>query len=188
MLADEGFTNAASMQGGMKAWDGLVAEGPPEAGMSWFGDAARPEELTLLAWLLEEGSRKFYARLDEFLKDEDAKKLFRSLAKAEEGHTKTLAELHRTFSGGRPLEESLPEEKDEFMEGGVRVDEALLWARERDIAAILDFAVSLETNSYDLYLKMERRLEGDAKKVFLLLADEEKRHLQRLADLLERKI
>jgi rubrerythrin len=35
---------------------------------------------------------------------------------------------------------------------------------------------------------MERSLEGDAKKVFLLLAAEEKKHLERLADLLEKKV
>jgi rubrerythrin len=188
MLADAGFSHVTNMQGGIKAWEGLVAEGPPEAGMAWFGDAVQPEKLTLLAWLLEEGSREFYARLDEFIRDGDAKKLFQDLAQAEESHKRTLGELHKTFSGGRALEESLPEEKDEFMEGGVRVDEALLWARERDVAAILEFAISLETNAYDLYLKMQRKLEGDGRKVFELLAGEEKKHLERLAALLEKKI
>jgi len=176
------------MQGGIKAWEGLVAQGPPEAGMAHFGDAVKPEELTMLAWMLEEGSRMFYVRLDDYLKDEDARNLFRSLAKAEEGHKRTLAELHKTFSGGRAIEEGLPAGRDEIMEGGIRLDEALLWARERDLPSILEFAISLETNAYDLYLKMERRLKGDAKKIFLLLSDEEKRHLDRLAALLEKKV
>ena len=52
------------------------------------------------------------------------------------------------------------------MEGGVKVDAALLWARDKDVPAILEFAMSLETNSYDLYIKMGRRFEDDAKKVF----------------------
>ena len=76
------------MQGGIRAWEGLVAEGPPEAGMAYFGEAAKPEELAMLAWMLEEGSRQFYLRLDEFLKDEDARHLFQSLAKAEESSRK----------------------------------------------------------------------------------------------------
>jgi len=176
------------MQGGIRAWEGLVAAGPPEAGMAYFGDAAKPDELAMLAWMLEEGSRQFYLRLDEFLKDEEARRLFQSLAKAEESHEKTLAELYKTFSGGRDLEEGLPAEKDEFMEGGIKVDEALLWARDKDLRAILEFAISLETNAYDLYIKMGRKFEGDASKVFSLLGDEEKKHLERLAALLEKKI
>jgi len=188
ILSDSGFTNVFNMQGGIRAWEGLTAEGPPEAGMAFFGDAAKPDELAMLAWMLEEGSRQFYVRLDAYLKDEDAKHLFQSLAKAEENHEKTIAELYKTFSGGSAIEEKLPAERGEFMEGGIRLDEALLWARDKDLRAILEFAISLETNAYDLYIKMGRRFEGDARKVFSLLADEEKRHLERLAGLLEKKI
>lgn len=188
ILSDSGFNNVFNMQGGIRAWEGLVAAGPPEAGMAYFGDAVKPDELAMLAWMLEEGSRQFYLRLDEFIKDEDARHLFQSLAKAEESHEKTLAELYKTFSGGSAVQEKLPAAKDEVMEGGVRVDESLLWARDKDLHSILEFAMSLETNSYDLYIKMGRRFEGDARKVFSLLADEEKKHLGRLAVLLEKKI
>ena len=189
ILSDAGFENAFNMQGGIKAWEGLVAGGPPEAGMAWFGDAVRPDELTVLAWMLEEGSRSFYARLVAFLTDEDARQLFSNLSKAEENHKRTLAELHRTFSNGKAVEGSLPPgTHDEIMEGGLKVDEALLWAREKDAVSVLEFAISLEMNAYDLYLKMERKMEGDAKKVFLILADEEKKHLDRLASLLEKKV
>ncbi len=188
ILSDSGFNPVYNMQGGIRAWEGLVAEGPPEAGMAYFSAAAKPDELAMLAWMLEEGSRQFYVRLDEFLKDEDARHLFQSLAKAEESHEKTLAELYKTFSGGIGVEEKLPAEKGEFMEGGIRLDEALLWVRDKDLHTILEFAISLETNAYDLYIKMGRRFEGDARKVFALLGDEEKKHLERLAKLLEKKI
>jgi rubrerythrin len=188
VLEDAGFTNIASMQGGIRAWEGLIAAGPPEAGMAYFGDAVKPDELAMLAWMLEEGSRKFYLGLDEFIKDEEARHLFQSLAKAEESHEKTLAELYKTYSGGSAVEEQVAAEKGEFMEGGVRVDESLLWARDKDVTSILEFAISLETNSYDLYIKMGRRFDGDARKVFSLLGDEEKKHLERLASLLEKKV
>jgi rubrerythrin len=176
------------MQGGIRAWEGLVAEGPPESGMAWFGDAVRPPDLAMLAWMLEDGSRLFYERMDEFLRDDDAKQLFRSLAKAEVSHEKTVAELYKGFPGGRSVEDDLPSDRADIMEGGIKVSEALRWARGKDVTAILEFAIALETNAYDLYLKMERRLEGDAKKVFLLLAEEEKAHLGRLAGLLEKKV
>ena len=49
------------MQGGMRAWEGGVAEGAPEAGTAYFAAAGKPEEFIALAWMLEEGSRRFYA-------------------------------------------------------------------------------------------------------------------------------
>lgn len=188
VLADAGLEKVYTMQGGIAAWEGLVASGPPESGMAYFSDAVQPPELAMLAWMLEDGARLFYVRMDEHLQDEDAKKLFRSLAHAEVAHEKTVAELYRGFTGGGAVEEALPPVRDDVMEGGIKVAEALLWAKGKDVTAVLDFAMSLETNAYDLYLKMERRLEGDAKKVFLLLAEEERKHLERLAELLERKV
>jgi len=188
ILSDAGFKQVFNMQGGLGAWEGLVAAGAPESGMAYFGDAVQPQELAMLAWMLEDGSRLFYVRMDEFLRDEDAKKLFQSLAKAEVNHGKTLAKLYTIFSGGKTVEDDLPSRRDDIMEGGIKVDEALLWAQGKDVIAILEFSILLETNAFDLYLKMERKLEGDAKKVFLLLAEEEKKHLERLAALLEKKV
>jgi len=54
---------------------------------------------------------------------------------------------------------------------------------------ILELAISLETNSYDLYIKMERQIEDkNSKQVFVLLSREEKEHLARLAALLDKKL
>ena len=36
MLASAGFGTVHSMEGGIHAWQGLTAAGPPEAGMSFF--------------------------------------------------------------------------------------------------------------------------------------------------------
>lgn len=188
MLADAGLEHVFTMQGGIRAWEGLVASGPPESGMAYFGDAVSARDLARLAWLLEDGSRLFYVRLDDFLHDEDARKLFQDLTKAEISHELTLGGLYKSYSGGRAVEDSLPQERDDIMEGGISVSDALVWAREKDVASILEFAIALETNAYDLYIKMARKIEGDGRKVFELLASEEKKHLERLAALLEKKI
>jgi rubrerythrin len=75
------------------------------------------------------------------------------------------------------------------MEGGMRISEALNWADGKGIKDILDFSIALETNSYDLYLKMERSIEGQGtKKIFTELAGEEKKHLDQLASLLNEKV
>ncbi|TAN42413.1 MAG: hypothetical protein EPN25_02955 [Nitrospirae bacterium] len=188
LLTTSGFEKAYTMQGGISAWEGLVAHGSPEAGTAYFDDAVTPQELAHLAWLLEDGSRLFYVRLDEFLRDDDAKRLFLELAKAEVSHEQTVAELYKSFSGGRSVEADLHSGRDDIMEGGIKVDEALLWARGKDLTDILEFSLSLEANAYDAYIRMERKLEGDAKKVFLLLAEEELKHLERLAALLDKKV
>jgi hypothetical protein len=52
------------MQGGINAWKGLVARGAPESGMAYFSPATKPEELIALAWLLGDGSRKFYDAME----------------------------------------------------------------------------------------------------------------------------
>ncbi len=188
ILADRGFDKVYNMQGGIEAWEGLVASGVPESGMAHFGDAERPDELALLAWLLEDGSREFYLRCGEFLKDEDARKLFHDLARAEENHEHAVGELYRSFATGKRVEDSVPQEREHVMEGGMKVDEALVWARDKEVRRILEMAIGLEANAYDLYLKLERKFEGDAKKVFALLAGDEKKHLERLGALLERKV
>ncbi len=53
----------------------------------------------------------------------------------------------------------------------------------------LELSVALETNSYDLYLIMELRLkEQPSARVFRVLSEEEKQHLERLSALLEKRV
>jgi rubrerythrin len=75
------------------------------------------------------------------------------------------------------------------MEGGMKISEALNWVRGKELTDVLDLAISLETNSYDLYLKLARRgSDAKAKELFSLLSAGEKEHLERLAGLLDRKL
>ena len=59
-LLGAGLKNVYNMEGGIRAWKGMVAHGLPEAGMAYFSPAANAEEIVGLAWSLEEGSRSFY--------------------------------------------------------------------------------------------------------------------------------
>jgi rubrerythrin len=75
------------------------------------------------------------------------------------------------------------------MEGGMSVSEALKWSEGKELKDILELSISLESNSYDLYLKMERKVEGrNAKHVFETLSEEEKNHLERLTSLFVKKL
>jgi rubrerythrin len=69
------------------------------------------------------------------------------------------------------------------------VSEALKWAKGKTLKDILELSMSLETNSYDLYLKMERKVEGrNAKQVFQTLSEEEKKHLEQLTSLFNKRL
>jgi rubrerythrin len=194
-LSSAGFKEAYSMQGGIHAWKGFVAEGAPESGMAYFSPATKPEELIALAWLLEDGSRKFYSELAAEMKDQEAKNLFKDLYAAEEHHQASLLKLYKELSGltstsGFPGSViSLEAKEGDVMEGGLRLSEVLLWAKGKSVTEILEFSISSETNAYDLYVKMEHQMKDQrSAQVFHVLSGEEKQHLERLSSLLEGKI
>ncbi len=182
------------MQGGIRAWEGFVAEGIPEAGMAYFSPATKPEEMVALAWILEDGSCRFYESLIKTVNDQETKGLFQNLKRAEENHKTTLWKLSEEILGKTPTHEFpdkvIPaESRGDVMEGGMLVSEALEWSKGKALKNILELCMSLETNSYDLYLKMERKVEGhNAKQVFKTLSGEEKNHLDRLASMFSRKL
>jgi len=182
------------MEGGIHAWKGFVAKGPPEVGMAYFPARARFEELVALAWLLEDGSRKFYSEIAKMLAVHEAVNLFQKLAFDEENHKGSLFKIYQEISGlesdpGFPGSFIAIEPGETYMEGGVRLSEALAWANEKSVKAILELSISLEVNSQDLYLKMERRVEDKkSKKVFEVLSENEKSHLERLNSLFAKSL
>jgi rubrerythrin len=186
ILAGAGFRKVASMEGGIRAWHGLVAAGPPEAGMARFAAAASVEELIALAWYLEAGSRTFYNRIAGTTSNRESAALYEQLGRAEEGHLDSLQTLYRRSAGPKTAVDFprgvFPQEPpDAVMEGGVEVAAALAWSRGKPPEDLLEYCISLETNSYDLYLRMLAATGEDAaRRVFELLAAEEQRHLERL--------
>ena len=126
--------------------------------------------------------------------DEETGKLFNDLVTAEEHHKASLEGLFKAFTEketGSEFPGSVirMENSYDIMEGGMRISEALKWAEGKGSAEILELAMSLETNSYDLYIKMRQRMAEDkAQQVFDRIATEEKNHLERMSELFERKI
>ena len=190
ILHDAGFKEAYNMEGGINAWHGRVTEGPPEAGMAYFSAAVSTEELIALSWMLEDGNRRFYSDVTDLLSDKEAIKLFGELATAEEHHKSSLLNTYLEITGKQEdtdFPASVIGEKPDkdVMEGGMSVSEALKWASGKDIRDILELSISLETNAYDLYIKLARKAGDDKSiKVFSTLAEEERNHLNRLSTLL----
>jgi len=180
------------MEGGIHAWKGFVGKGIPEAGMAYFSPASKPEELMALAWLLEDGSRKFYGEMAKRVEDREAVDLFQRLMADEEKHKESLFGIYQESTGlisdpGFPGSIISGEPEEAYMEGGMRVSEALEWVKEKDLKDVLELSISLEVDSQDLYIKMERKVEDtNAKRVFTALAEAEKKHLERLNSVFEK--
>ena len=183
-LLDAGFREVWNMEGGILAWNGQVAAGAPEAGMSWFEEARAPAEYVALAWILEAGAGVFYSRMAERFRASGTGDLFRTLASAEEGHKAALKDVYRRITGdeGDPVAPGEVEARD-TMEGGVSLSEALAWAGRREAGDVLEFAVSMEVNAYDRYLKVARVVRDPvAREILERLVREEKAHLDRLLE------
>jgi rubrerythrin len=173
------------------AWQGLKAAGVPDAGMSFFPADATAEELIAFAWILEEGARKFYSAISEMPESPEAAKLFTDLVAAEEHHKESLRGLYiemkgsdagPEFPGGLLQSES----SEDRMEGGKMLSEVMSWVAGKNTREALDLAMALETDSYDLYIKMGRKVpDTGAHKVFDMLIAEERGHLNRMAQLMD---
>ena len=176
------------MEGGIQTWQGLTADGPPEAGVAFFRSGTDAADMAALAWTLEENTRLFYTRLAEMRPGTDEASLFTKLMDAETHHKETLASIHRKLSN-KPLERFHDTQKAPVLEGGVLMEEALAWAQDKPSRKILAASIGFEANAYDRYLKMVDVSDSeDAKKVFRTIANEEKRHLTRLGELLDRVV
>jgi len=184
------------MEGGIKAWNGFVAKGAPEAGIAFFEPGKKPDELIALAWVLEDGSQNFYSATAGMLEDRETLSFLQKLSSDEENHKKVLFQIYRELSAmqGMKTDPGFPgsvisfDPGIKYVEGGVPLTKALEWVKGKDPEEILELCISLEINSEDLYLKMERKVEEkEAKKVFKVLAVQEKHHVERLVRLFEKK-
>lgn len=192
VLNNAGFKEVYSMSGGINAWDGLVAEGELEMGTAWFATATKAEEYLALAWLLEDGSRQFYAELARYFHEAPAGDFFKRLIAAEDAHKETLHKLYHglsTRSAGDDFPAAvLPGTVFETMlEGGLPLAEALRWLPGKTAQQALELAISLEVNAYDRYRIMSlAAADQEARQAFKRLAGEEKSHLVLLSDELDR--
>jgi len=172
----------------MQAWQGLVADGAPEAGISHFEMGSSASDMAALAWMLEENTRLFYNGLIGLGPESSEASIFAKLADAEEHHKATLAEVHRKLSS-EPIERFRLKQVHPVIEGGVSLEEILSWAQDKPLRKILAYAMGFEANAYDRYLKMFNIAEGEeSKAVFKAIAIDEKDHLRKLGELLDKEV
>lgn len=191
ILMSDGFQSVLSMDGGINAWNGFVAEGDYSQGMYLLKGGETTEELIALAWSLEDGSRLFYEKAAGLTTDNESKDIFRSLMEAEARHKDNILTTYRMTTGDETDAGFIESASLKgIMESGVQVEEVISLLQEKGSALqeILEVSMQIEVNALDLYFKMFREINNkNAEKVFASLIGEEKKHLSRLGKLLGEK-
>ena len=189
VLVKSGFSDVHILKGGLHAWQYGFSTGLPHQLYAPLVNAEKAEEQAALAWGMEENARRFYLAMVDMLDEADVVALFAELAEAENYHKATLKALWEALAGCSAGEDFAASSlsTNGIMEGGIALDEALQWAKQSSTAEILDFAMAMELSAYDHYLYLQRNSENpDSKRLFEVMADEERYHLRELGQSLQK--
>jgi rhodanese-related sulfurtransferase len=184
-LQGQGFAEVYNMPGGIKGWQERVATGAMAVGLEIFTGDEEYADGAAMAYAMEDGLQQFYLALAARSEVAVKKTIFTRLAGFEGLHkTRLLAEFGHPHGADTAMPTS-----PSMVEGGYKLEELLnqVGGQHRDLAAILNLAMAMETQALDLYSRMAHQSNRPATKAFFLaMADEEKGHLGYLAQELDR--
>ena len=190
MLTGQGFKQVYNLKGGIAAWQGQPAAGPAEMGMMLVKGDETPQDIICLAYGLEEGLRKFYAASTQMDIEVEVIKVLSQLAEIEERHKQRLFDLYKAIDAADTTIESFENKvNSELMEGGFDPDTLLESSKPafKNTTDVLSFAMMLEAQGMDLYMRYADKSEDtQVKEILYEMADEEKAHLKSLGDLFEK--
>jgi len=146
-----------------------------------------PQEVICLSYGLEAGLQKFYAACANLALDPEVVGILARLAEIEIRHKDRLFELYKTIESSSQDREAFEAEiNSEMTEGGFNPDELLEHnlSTFKSAGDVLNFAMMLEAQAMDLYVRYAEKCENqEVKAILFKMADEEKAHLKSLGDL-----
>jgi sulfur-carrier protein adenylyltransferase/sulfurtransferase len=187
MLSGYGFEKVYNLNGGIMAWNGLVAEGPQELHLELIRGDETPAEILKVAYGMEKRLGDFYRTVATKTSDRELAALVKNLASVEDKHTEYLLEIGKGIDPD-VFDRNAADAKGlaSLMEGGFGGDE-LIEKNEgllESVDSMLDLSMMLETQALDLYMRFAGKIEDEAaKKILFRIADEEKAHLAALGKL-----
>ena len=150
-----------------------------------------PQEVIGLSYGLEAGLQKFYAACANLALDPEVVGILTRLAEIEIRHKDRLFELYITIEPSSQDREAFEAEvNSEMTEGGFSPDKLLeqYLPTFKSAMDVLSFAMMLEAQAMDLYMRYADKCEDHTVKAILFkMANEEKAHLTSLGDLLGRQ-
>jgi len=190
MLTGRGFKHVYNLNGGIAAWQGHAATGPEAMGMLLLKGDEAPQDIIYLAYGLEEGLRKFYAAAAKMAIAAEVVSVLSRLAEIEIRHKQKLFDLYQSLvPGAAPLADFEETVNAELMEGGLDPDRMLEDSMPtfKTAADVLNFAMMLEAQGMDLYMRYaEKSPDPQVKEILFTMADDEKAHLESLGNLFEK--
>ncbi|CAB1058893.1 hypothetical protein D1BOALGB6SA_3651 [Olavius sp. associated proteobacterium Delta 1] len=147
-----------------------------------------PQEVIGLSYGLEEGLQKFYAASANLAIDPAVVQILAKLAEIEVRHKQRLFELYLAVEPNPQGREAFEADiNSEMTEGGFNPDKLLEQNLPtfKSTADVLNFAMMLEAQAMDLYMRYADKCEDQqVKAVLFKMAEEEKAHLKSLGDLI----
>lgn len=191
LLAGQGFKEVYNLKGGIKAWNGLTAEGPVDFGSESMAGDMSPHEVLDFALAMEKGLALFYHTAARESEDKNLADLLTKLAGFEVKHQHKLLSLLKTFESTRESSQAPEQEAASVMEGGFVPDD--FFEKNRSLmdspSDILSLSMMLETQALDLYIRFAGYMENEKSSNLLQeIADDEKAHLKALGEMVERGI
>lgn len=163
--------------------------GGEESGMDYFSGKESAEESIIVAFGLEEGLREFYLTMQKQVDDPGAGELFAKLADIEILHQERLVGLYKEMTGKESsVRDFLNNTVVPALEGGLSTEEYLQLYRPdlESVSDILSLAMAIEAQALDLYQRASFKADdAGARAALQQIANEERAHLQRLADYMD---
>ena len=159
-------------------------------GMLFIDGDETPQEVIALSYGLEAGLQKFYTACAGLAIEEEVVRILTKLAEIEVKHKERLFALYLEVESS-PLEKDAFEARinTEMTEGGFNLDELLQQNLPgfKSAPDVLNFAMMLEAQAMDLYMRYADKCEDPrVKEILFKMADEEKAHLKSLGELLDK--
>jgi len=154
----------------------------------------RGSDIVEFAIRVEENGENFYRYAIQLAKDEETKKMFSLLADQEKQHQKVFRRIFAAMEKYTP-----PETYDgeyaaylhNYIDGNVIFDKKALdeeFAKIKDVAAALDFAIKRELDSMLYYHEIKRLVPENEHTVIEDIIEEERKHFKGLSKLRQRYV
>lgn len=190
MLSAKGFTNLYNLSGGINNWENEIAVGLQDAGLELYETLSSVEEAIVIGFGVEQGLRDFYLKAAKSVAEGQARDLFILLGDLEIKHQHELLRIYNRTTGlSATYDEFAKKVVKPAMEEGISTDQYIElynpdFNSEFDI---LSMAMSIEAQALDLYTRAAHLAKDDSiKSALFQIASEEKIHLSKLADYIDR--
>lgn len=155
-----------------------------------FDEIKSVEDAIIIGFGLEQGLREFYLKMLPEIKNDEARDMFTKLADIEILHQRQLLVMYTDITGDRAeFDDFMTRVVEPSMEGGISTDEYMNMFnpdlnKELDV---LSLAMSIEAQALDLYSRAAQKAEDEQiAAVLQQIANEERSHLDRLAQYIEK--